>query len=215
MHRRRRTAGSCGNTSRLSAQAGSTSAHSSTLLALMAGWQGSVPSPRAHTAHPLGGDSEHVVSTDNTTRGSRCTLRSFCRIPRCPLTMSSPSRPTHTMLICGLPSGLIVARWPSRPEVMISRTFGPECAHAAKLGAGAPGRTTAGTPWCGNGCSGRATTRDPRGRQWLAPVRETGPDSSQLCRLMSLCPGATVDYGSVGSFQTTISKYPIRASSSS
>ncbi len=45
----------------------------------------------------------------------------FRPAPRCPITMSSPSRPVHTTLTWGLPSGLMVARWASRPAVSARR----------------------------------------------------------------------------------------------
>ena len=38
------------------------------------------------------------------------------------MTMSSPSRPIHTTLTWGLPSGLMVVRWASRPAVRARRT---------------------------------------------------------------------------------------------
>lgn len=56
------------------------------------------------------------------TRGSRSTLRRFLVIAMWPLTISSPSRPIQTIVVCGLPSGLRVVRWARCPDVSAART---------------------------------------------------------------------------------------------
>src|SRR6266508_719825 len=65
-----------------------------------------------------------VPSSERTTRGSRRTLRSFCRSPRCPETISSPSSPTQMQVTCGAPSRPIVERCASAPDSISSRALG-------------------------------------------------------------------------------------------
>src|ERR1700761_3888532 len=59
---------------------------------------------------------------ESTTRGSRSMLRTFRYRLMCPLTRSSPSRPTQMTLTWGLPSGLIVLRWASGPASITVRS---------------------------------------------------------------------------------------------
>src|SRR5918994_3527271 len=56
-------------------------------------------------------------SSENTTRGSRRTLRSLrWRLSRCAVTTSSPSSPTQTTLTCAEPSSLIVTICARAPD---------------------------------------------------------------------------------------------------
>jgi hypothetical protein len=48
---------------------------------------------------------------DTATRGSRLVLRPFKEPSLVQTSRRSPSRPTHTGVLCGEPSGISVARW--------------------------------------------------------------------------------------------------------
>src|SRR5205823_5015528 len=80
-----------------------------------------------------------VASIDSATRGSWRTFLVFRRSPMWPITNSSPSMSTQTMVTWGPPSAFRVVRWAKGAVSTTVRTASGICIEAAPLSGGVSG----------------------------------------------------------------------------
>src|SRR5580704_17190591 len=84
-----------------------------------------------YSVRPIG--LSWCVSSDSATRASWRILRILRCSGRCAATTSSPSRPTHTTVTWGLPSGFRVTRWARAADSRTARALSGSDAIPAML----------------------------------------------------------------------------------